>query len=83
MFAYPESNHSQFCKTGATVVLNQPQWMHPTMVLYETLVYSISGYSQITLEDECTNEVVNDGLHPLLRTIHVMPAAYRDIIGVC
>jgi hypothetical protein len=83
MFAYPESNHSQFCKTGAIVVLNQPQQMHPTMVLHETLVYLISGYSQIMLEDERTNEVVHDGIHPLLRTIQVMPAAYRGIIGVC
>jgi hypothetical protein len=83
MFAYPESNQSQFRKTGAIVVLNWPQWMHPTMVLHETLVYLISGYLQIMLEDEHNNEVVNDGLHPLLQTIQVMPAVYRDIIGVC
>jgi hypothetical protein len=30
-----------------------------------------------------TNEVANDGMHPLLRTIHAMPAAYGEIIGVC
>jgi hypothetical protein len=66
MFAYPESNHSQFRKTGAMVVLNRLQWMHPTMVLHETLVYSISGYSQIMLDHDHTNEVANDGLHPLL-----------------
>jgi hypothetical protein len=83
MFAYPESNHSQFRKTGAMAVLNWPQRMHPTTVLHETLVYSISRYSQITLDDARTNEAANDGLHPLLRTIHAMPDAYRDIIGVC
>jgi hypothetical protein len=83
MFAYPESNHAQFRKTGAIVVLNQPQQMHPTTVLHEMLVYLISGYSQITLEAKSTNEVVKDGIHPLLRTIQAMPAAYRDIIGVC
>jgi hypothetical protein len=66
MFTYPESNHSQFRKTGAMVVLNQSQWMHPTMVLHETLVYSISGYSQITIDHDNTNEVAIDGLHPLL-----------------
>jgi hypothetical protein len=60
MFAYPESNHYQFRKTGAMVLLNQPQWMHPTMVLHETLVYSISGYSQITLDHDNTNEAAND-----------------------
>jgi predicted heme/steroid binding protein len=47
------------------------------------LVYSISGYSQITLDHDNTNEAANDGLHPLLQTIHAMPAAYKEIIGVC
>jgi hypothetical protein len=66
MFTYPESNPHQFRKTGAMVVLNRPRRMRPTTVLHETLVYSISGYSQITLDHDNTNEVANDGMHPLL-----------------
>jgi predicted heme/steroid binding protein len=83
MFTYPESNPHQFHKTGAIVVLHRPQWMHPTMVLHEMLIYSISSCSQLTLDHDNTNEVANDGMHPLLQTIHAMPAAYREIIGVC
>jgi hypothetical protein len=30
-----------------------------------------------------TNEVGNDGMHPLIQTIYAMLAAYREIIGVC
>jgi hypothetical protein len=35
------------------------------------------------LDHDNTNEVANDGMHPLLQTIHAMPAAYGEIIGVC
>jgi hypothetical protein len=83
MFAYPESNPHQFRKTGARVVLNRLRQMHPTMVLHKTLIYLISGYSQLTLDHDNTNEEANDGMHPLLQTIHAVPAAYRETIGVC
>jgi hypothetical protein len=52
-------------------------------VIHETIVCSISGYSQLTLEPSFKNKVANDGMHPLLQTISAMLTAYREIIGVC
>jgi hypothetical protein len=57
--------------------------MHPTTVMHETIVYAISGYSQLTLEQGLDNEIDNDGMHPLLQMINAMLEAYREIIGVC